>query len=169
MFFIWYSFYGQSFNVILFPFSRYQTICVIEFLFGQFMTSWTLRFIFDHLLKQWPTVQKRGKGRNTKLWISRERKELYRWNKSIFHSFWRAIIWWKNKNLMKIADTSFKVIIQREGEKPQTSRRTFIGHHKKLPKELTTKFLYLESPTISASCGVKRYMRYIRFLLTKTS
>ena len=22
--------------------------------------------------------------------------------------FWRAIIWWKNKNLMKIADTSFK-------------------------------------------------------------
>ena len=28
--------------------------------------------------------------------------------KSIFHSFWRAIISWKNKNLMKIADTSFK-------------------------------------------------------------
>ena len=28
--------------------------------------------------------------------------------KSIFHSFWRAIIWWKNKNLIKIADTSFK-------------------------------------------------------------
>ena len=25
--------------------------------------------------------------------------------KNIFHSFWRAIIWWKNKNL--IADTSF--------------------------------------------------------------
>ena len=22
--------------------------------------------------------------------------------------FWRAIIWWKNKNLLKIADTSFK-------------------------------------------------------------
>ena len=31
--------------------------------------------------------------------------------KSIFHSFWMAIIWWKNKNLMKIADTSFKVAI----------------------------------------------------------
>ena len=27
--------------------------------------------------------------------------------KSIFRSFWRAIIWWKNKNLVKIADTSF--------------------------------------------------------------
>ena len=28
--------------------------------------------------------------------------------KSISHSFWRTIIWWKNKNLMKIVDTSFK-------------------------------------------------------------
>ena len=28
--------------------------------------------------------------------------------KSIFHSFWRTIIWWKNKNLIKIVDTSFK-------------------------------------------------------------
>ena len=27
--------------------------------------------------------------------------------KNIFHSFWRAIIWWKNKNLIKIADASF--------------------------------------------------------------
>ena len=43
------------------------------------------------------------------------------------------------------------------------------GAIKKLPKELTTELLYLELPTISASCGVKRYMHYIRFLLTKTS
>ena len=28
--------------------------------------------------------------------------------KSIFHSFWKAIIWWKNKNFIKTADTSFK-------------------------------------------------------------
>ena len=40
---------------------------------------------------------------------------------------------------------------------------------KKLPKELTTELLCLELTTISASCGVKRYMHYIRFLLTKTS
>ena len=39
---------------------------------------------------------------------------------------------------------------------------------KKLPKELTTELLCLELPTISASCGVKRYMHYIRFVLTKT-
>ena len=39
---------------------------------------------------------------------------------------------------------------------------------KKLPKELTTELLYLELPTISVSCGVDRYMHYIRFLLTKS-
>ena len=43
------------------------------------------------------------------------------------------------------------------------------GAFKKLSKELTTELLYLELPTISAPCGVKRYMHYIRFLLTKTS
>ena len=43
------------------------------------------------------------------------------------------------------------------------------GAIKKLPKELTTELLYLELPTISASCGVKRCIHYIRFLLTKTS
>ena len=32
---------------------------------------------------------------------------------------------------------------------------------KKLPKELTTELLNLELPTISVSCGVKRYMHYI--------
>ena len=40
---------------------------------------------------------------------------------------------------------------------------------KKLPKELTTELLCLELTTISASCGVKRYMHHIRFLLNKTS
>ena len=39
---------------------------------------------------------------------------------------------------------------------------------KTLPKELTTELLNLELPTISAFCGVKRYMHYIRFFLTKT-
>ena len=68
----------------LFPFSGYQTKCVIEFLFRQLMTSWTLRFIFDNPLKQWPTGRKRGKDRNTKNWISREWKELFRWNKKHF-------------------------------------------------------------------------------------
>ena len=42
------------------------------------------------------------------------------------------------------------------------------GTIKKLPKELITELHYLELPTISASCGVKIHMYYIRFLLTKT-
>ena len=43
----------------------------------------------------------KGREKITKIWISPEQKELFRWNKKIFHSFWRSIIWWKNKNLMK--------------------------------------------------------------------
>ena len=43
------------------------------------------------------------------------------------------------------------------------------GAIKKLPKELTIELLYQKLPTISASCGVKRCMHYIIFLLTKTS
>ena len=80
IFYLWAKF--QCHN--LFFFSRYQTKCVIKFLFRQLMTSWTLRFIFDHPLKQWPTGRKRGKDRNTKIWISRERKQLFRWNKKNF-------------------------------------------------------------------------------------
>ena len=41
----------------------------------------------------------------------RTKKELFRLKKKIFHSFWRAIIQWKNKNLIKIADTSFTLRI----------------------------------------------------------
>ena len=44
-----------------------------------------------------------------------------------------------------------------------------MGRHKKPSKELTTELLYLELSTVSVSCGVKRYMHYIRFLLTNTS
>ena len=52
----------------------------------------------------------RGEGENTKIWISRERKELFRWNKEHFHRFWRAIIWWKINISLKIVDTSFKYL-----------------------------------------------------------
>ena len=42
------------------------------------------------------------------------------------------------------------------------------GTKKKLPKELISELHNLELSTISASCGVKIYMHYITFLLTKT-
>ena len=48
------------------------------------MTAWTLRFIFDHPLKQLATERKKGDDGNAKIWISRERKELFRQNKKHF-------------------------------------------------------------------------------------
>ena len=62
----------------LISFSRYQTKCVIKFLFRQLMTSQTLRFLLNQPLKQWLTGKKRGEEDNTKILISRERKELFR-------------------------------------------------------------------------------------------
>ena len=92
----------------LFSFSGYQTKCVIEFLFRQLMTSW-IWFIFDHPPKQWPTGRKRGKERIQKTEYLEKEKSFLDEIKSMFYSFWRAIIWWKNKNLVKIADTCFKL------------------------------------------------------------
>ena len=34
--------------------------------------------------------------------------------KNIFYSFWRAMIWWKNKNLIKIADKNFNGTVEKE-------------------------------------------------------
>ena len=54
--------------------------------------------------------QKKGEGQKLKKieYLENEKSFLDE-IKSIFHSFWRAIIWWKNKDLMKTADTSFKI------------------------------------------------------------
>ena len=102
----WFSHKCSLFNTVsmakvsmsyIFYFSRYQTKCVIKFLLRQLMTSKTLRFILDQTLKQWLTGRKRGEGGNTKIWISRERKELSRWNKNIFRSFLTPIICWQTK------------------------------------------------------------------------
>ena len=68
----------------LFSFLGYQTKCVIKFLFRQLMTSQTLRFIFDQPLKQWLAGRKGGEDGNTKVQISRERRELFRSNKKHF-------------------------------------------------------------------------------------
>ena len=40
--------------------------------------SQTIRFTLDQPLKQWLTGRKRGEDGNTKILISRERKELFR-------------------------------------------------------------------------------------------
>ena len=92
----------------LFSFPRYHTKCVIEFFFRQLMTSWTLRFVFDHRLKQWLAGRKRERTEIINIEYLENEMSFLNEIKSIFHSFWRAIIWWNNKNLMKIADTSVK-------------------------------------------------------------
>ena len=90
----------------LISFSRYQTKCDIKFLFRQLMSSWTLRFFLRSTSKAMVDSEKKREDKNTKIWMSREWKELFRSNKSIFHSFWRPIILWKIKIWQKIADTS---------------------------------------------------------------
>ena len=66
----------------------------------KFMQANSWHKLFHFHLSFWIWKVWKGRGKITKAWISRERKELFRWNKSIFHNFWRAIIWWKNKNLI---------------------------------------------------------------------
>ena len=77
---LWVTFQCHTFT----PSQTYQTECVIQLLFRQLVASQTLRFIFDHPLKQWSTGRKKGKDRNRKIWLSRERKELFWWNKKHF-------------------------------------------------------------------------------------
>ena len=62
--------------------------------------SWHHNLFHYHLFFSAWQVWK-GREKITKIWISRERKELFRWNKKHFSKFWRAIIWCKNKNLIK--------------------------------------------------------------------
>ena len=68
----------------LFSFPRYQAKCVIKFLFRQLMTSETLRFILDQPPKQWLIGRVRGEDGNTKIWIPRQQKNPFRWNKKHF-------------------------------------------------------------------------------------
>ena len=100
MFLIWYSYNGQSSNVTPY-FLRKISKCVIRLLLPQLMMSWILRFFLDQPLKEWLTGRKRGKDKNTKTWISRERKDLFRWNKKHFSKFLKGYHLVKNKNLIK--------------------------------------------------------------------
>ena len=51
--------------------------------------------------------EKEGRMEIEKFDYLKNEKSFFDETESIFHSFWRAIIWWKHKNLIKIADTSF--------------------------------------------------------------
>ena len=46
-----------------------------------------VRFFLNQPLKQWLTGKKRGEDEYTKVWISGEQKELFRWDKKQFSVF----------------------------------------------------------------------------------
>ena len=50
-----------------------------------------------------------------------------------------------------------------KGKSPKQEELLWGVAIKKLPKELITELLYLELPTISPSCGVKRYIFTIQY------
>ena len=74
---------------------------VIKFLFRQLMTLYTLLFFLGQPLKYWLTGEERGEDENTKIWISQERKELFRWNKKHLSKFLKGYHLVKNKNLIE--------------------------------------------------------------------
>ena len=54
-------------------------------LLSSYLDSWwchNLNLFLDQSLRQWLTGKKRGKDENTKMWISWEQKELFKWNKN---------------------------------------------------------------------------------------
>ena len=89
----------------LFSFSRYQTY--LSDLFRQLMTFKLLRFIFDQTLKQWMTGGKREEDGNTKIWISPERKELFRWSQKHLPWFLKGHYLVRNKNWIKNSENWF--------------------------------------------------------------
>ena len=71
-----------------------------------------LRFLLNHPLKQSLTVKKKaGKTKIQKFEYLKNKKSFLDEIRKFFHSFWRAITWWKIKICWKIADTRFKFII----------------------------------------------------------
>ena len=70
--------------------------------------NWWHHKLFHFDLSLWICKLWKGREKIQKLEYLKNEKSFLHEIKNIFHSFWRAIIWCKNKNLIKIADTSFK-------------------------------------------------------------
>ena len=73
------------------------------------VNSWYNKLFHFHL-SFWIWKVWKGKEKIIKIWIEylENEKSFLDEIKNIFYSFQGAIIWWKNKNLIKIADTNFK-------------------------------------------------------------
>ena len=83
---------GKASISYLFTFSRYQTKCVIKFLFKNFkiyLQSSSIA-IADRVKEERMEIQKFEYLENEDSFLDEM--------KNLFHSFWRAIIWWKIKS-----------------------------------------------------------------------
>ena len=94
----WCTFYAWFFHkivsyLILFQWTKFKCHTLIRFqdikqnvLLSSYLFSWWRHkfFFLDQALKQWLTGKKRGEDGNTEIWISWERKEIFRWNKKHF-------------------------------------------------------------------------------------
>ena len=98
MFLIWYSYNELNFNFTTISFLWYQTKCVIKFLLTQLMAN--LKIFFGSTAEA-VADREREEDKNTKTWISREQKELLRWNKKYFSYFLNGYHFVINKNLIK--------------------------------------------------------------------
>ena len=63
--------------------------------------------LFHFHMSFWVRKVWKGMEKRQKIEYFENEKSILDSMKNIFHGFRRAIIWWKNKNLIKILDTSF--------------------------------------------------------------
>ena len=152
----------------IFSFSRYQTKCVLELLFRQLMTLWTLRFIFDHPLSNGRQVEKEAKTVKQKNEYLENEKSSLDEMKSIFHSSWRAIIQWKNKNLMKIADTSFKYQVWKNCLGQNSFSRSCNVKFQTSHFVILTVFLLLKRHILCARINIRDKYSYFKFFCFTT-
>ena len=106
---IWYSINGQSFIVIPFSFSRYQTKCVNKFLLRQYDV---INFKI-YLRSTSKAMADRGKKRGRRIyknWLPRERKEHFKWNKKYFSWFLKGYHLVRNKNFIKNSGHKLRLI-----------------------------------------------------------
>ena len=64
---------------------------------AHFLHDFSIRFILDQPLNNCWQGKKEGKTETQKFEYLENEKSLLDETKNIFNSFWRAVIWWKNK------------------------------------------------------------------------
>ena len=73
----------------LISFSRYQISQVLIYTVDDIINFKIFLWSNSKAMADW---EKKREDKNTKIWISQEGKELFRWNKKHISYFWRAII-----------------------------------------------------------------------------